>query len=48
MNLEADRLDEYGGWVFWRFDLRLSLGAEERRVQYAFHAEGVEPERRCS
>ena len=46
-SVEADRLDEYEGWVFWRFDLRFSLGPEERRVQYAFHAEGVDAERRC-
>ena len=46
-SVEADRLDDYEGWVFWRFDLRFSLGPEERRVQYAFHAEGVDAERRC-
>ena len=43
---EADRLDEYSGWVFWRFELRLDLGEEERLVQYAFHADGVDSERR--
>ncbi|KAK9838336.1 hypothetical protein WJX81_005496 [Elliptochloris bilobata] len=47
-NVEAERLDEYSGWVFWRFDLRLYLGGKERSVQYAFHAEGVDAERRWS
>lgn len=45
-NVEADRLDEYSGWVFWRFELRLDLAVEERHVQYAFHADGVDSERR--
>ena len=47
-NVQPERLDEYGGWVFWRFELLLGMGAAERRVQYAFHANGVDPERRCA
>jgi hypothetical protein len=46
--VQPERLDEYGGWVFWRFELLLAMGAAERRVQYAFHADGVDPERRCA
>ncbi|KAI8466181.1 MAG: hypothetical protein J3K34DRAFT_524717 [Monoraphidium minutum] len=38
--VEGERLDEWGGWVFWRFWLEVPVARRERRVCYAVDGGG--------